>query len=188
MIAGAIELIRSRGVNATSTREVVRHTDTPRGSIRHHFPNGKKELIRHALNSAGDQVTEQLATLIEKEGAAKGLQKFALSWAKHLDSTDYLGGCPVLAVSVEQYLGEDGQPDRVTQQQLLDDSETIFSNWESVITEGILDSGITHNDPKTLAITIVCLFEGAVARSRAQRSQVPLQIAANQIGLLLEAR
>jgi len=48
MVAGAADLMSRRGVNATSMREVVRHTGTPRGSIGHHFPGGKQQLIEIA--------------------------------------------------------------------------------------------------------------------------------------------
>ena len=53
MVAGAADLMSRRGVNATSMRDVVRHTGTPRGSIGHHFPRGKQQLIEDALVFAG---------------------------------------------------------------------------------------------------------------------------------------
>ena len=55
MIAGAADLMSRRGVNATSMRDVVRHTATPRGSISHHFPDGKRQLIAEAVVFAGQQ-------------------------------------------------------------------------------------------------------------------------------------
>ena len=55
MVAGAADLMSRRGVNATSLRDVVRHTNTPRGSLGHHFPRGKQQLIEDALMFAGKQ-------------------------------------------------------------------------------------------------------------------------------------
>ena len=52
MIAGAADLMSRLGVNATSMRDVVRHTATPRGSIGHHFPDGKRQLIAFKLRES----------------------------------------------------------------------------------------------------------------------------------------
>ena len=65
MVAGAADLMSRRGVNATSMREVVRHTGTPRGSIGHHFPGGKQQLIEDALVFAGKQVSGPLEHLTQ---------------------------------------------------------------------------------------------------------------------------
>lgn len=42
MVAGAADLVSRRGVNATSLREVVRHTGTPRG---------RSAIISHAASN-----------------------------------------------------------------------------------------------------------------------------------------
>ena len=73
MVAGAADLMSRRGVNATSMRDVVRHTGTPRGSIGHHFPRGKQQLIEDALVFAGRQVSGPLAHLMQEHGAISGL-------------------------------------------------------------------------------------------------------------------
>jgi AcrR family transcriptional regulator len=52
MIAGAADLVGRLGVNATSMREVVRYTETPRGSIAFHFPGGKVELVQDPIFAA----------------------------------------------------------------------------------------------------------------------------------------
>ena len=50
MVATAAALLGSRGVRATSFSEVLARSRAPRGSIYHHFPGGKKELMRDAMD------------------------------------------------------------------------------------------------------------------------------------------
>src|SRR6478735_9579355 len=76
MVAGAADLMSRRGVNATSMRDVVRHTGTPRGSIGHHFPRGKQQLIEDAIEFAGRQVSGPLRHLTQDRGAIAGLREF----------------------------------------------------------------------------------------------------------------
>src|SRR5690242_19173511 len=115
MVAGAADLMSRRGVNATSVREVVRHTGTPRGSISHHFPRGKQQLIEDAIAFAGRQVSGPLRELTRAHGAIGGLRAFIALWRQILEKTKFEAGCPVLAVAVEQYVSDamdkEGAPD-----------------------------------------------------------------------------
>ena len=53
MIEGAVRLLALHGLQATSFNEVLELTGAPRGSIYHHFPGGKDELISAAVDRAG---------------------------------------------------------------------------------------------------------------------------------------
>ena len=54
MIETAAVVMRERGVEATSFSEVLARSGAPRGSIYHHFPGGKAQLIEEATRYAGD--------------------------------------------------------------------------------------------------------------------------------------
>ena len=51
MIAGAARLLAQRGLQATSFSTVLAETNAPRGSIYHHFPGGKEELVTAAIEA-----------------------------------------------------------------------------------------------------------------------------------------
>ena len=51
MVRSAASLIRTRGVNATSFSDVLADSGAPRGSIYHHFPGGKDQLVDAAIHS-----------------------------------------------------------------------------------------------------------------------------------------
>src|ERR1700678_1638731 len=50
MIEAAWLLIAERGLEGMATREVLARTGAPRGSVYHHFPGGRTELIEAALD------------------------------------------------------------------------------------------------------------------------------------------
>src|SRR5260370_10069436 len=106
MVAGAADLLSRRGVNATSVREVVRHSGTPRGSIGHHFPRGKQQLIEDAIAFAGAEVSAPLEHLMRERGAIAGLRAFIALWRRTLEASHFEAGCPVLAVAGEQYVSD----------------------------------------------------------------------------------
>lgn len=182
MVAGAVDLIRRRGVNATSVREVVRHTDTPRGSIGHHFPGGKQQLIEDAVTCAGEEVSGPLERLVGEHGAVAGLRAFIELWRNVLETSRYEAGCPVLAVAVEQYLGDDGTPNVKVQQSLLKLAGKIFDEWQRILSVSLRKEGVTPARARRLATLVISSVEGTVALCRAARSSQPL----NDVHLELE--
>src|SRR5271169_1651440 len=55
MVAGAVRLLAVKGVEGTSFAEVLEATDSPRGSVYHHFPGGKPEMLHAALDLASER-------------------------------------------------------------------------------------------------------------------------------------
>ena len=60
MIVSASVLIRERGARATSIDDVLEHSGAPRGSVYHHFPGGREQLLRDATDFASEYVARRL--------------------------------------------------------------------------------------------------------------------------------
>lgn len=185
MVMGAIELIRQRGVNATSVREVVRHTDTPRGSIRYHFPEGKLQLVKEAIAMAGKEATQPLAFLMTEHGAIKGLGEFIDIWKNILEKSHFKSGCPILAVATEQYLGDDSNSNAEDEQQLLKLADDIFQEWQGIVAQALQKDGIETNRAQRLANLIISSVEGAIAMCRAAQTTQPLEDVKIELKLIL---
>src|SRR5919201_518936 len=54
MIESAMALVAEHGVDGTSFSQVIEHSGAPRGSIYHHFPGGKAQLMEEATRYGGD--------------------------------------------------------------------------------------------------------------------------------------
>jgi AcrR family transcriptional regulator len=190
MVAGAADLMSRRGVNATSVREVVRHTGTPRGSISHHFPRGKLQLIEDAIVFAGRQVSGPLQQLTTERGAIGGLRAFIELWRGVLEKTKFQAGCPVLAVAVEQYVSDaiddKGVPDEAAQQHLLALAEGVFAEWQQILSAALKREGVASARARRLAALVVASVEGTLAMCRASRSAQPLDDVKHELELVLK--
>ena len=191
MVAGAADLMSRRGVNATSMREVVRHTGTPRGSIGHHFPGGKQQLIEDALVFAGKQVSGPLEHLTQKHGAVGGLRVFIALWRQTLERTQFRAGCPVLAVAVEQYVNDatekGGEPDEAAQQHMLDLADGVFAEWQRIMFAALRHEGVAPARARRLAALVIASTEGTVVMCRAARSVQPLDDVRQELELVLSS-
>jgi AcrR family transcriptional regulator len=191
MVAGAADLMSRRGVNATSMRDVVRHTGTPRGSIGHHFPRGKQQLIEDALVFAGKQVSGPLEHLTQSRGAIAGLRAFIALWRQTLEKSKFQAGCPVLAVAVEQYVNDatekDGEPDEAAQRHLLDLANGVFADWQRIMFTALRHEGVAPVRARRLAALVIASTEGTVAMCRAARSAEPLDDVRQELELVLSS-
>ena len=72
MIAGAGDLLSRRGLQSTSFAEVTQATGTPRGSIYHHFPGGKQELVLAALDANIENFVKNIASIPRRSWSSAG--------------------------------------------------------------------------------------------------------------------
>src|SRR5690242_16267534 len=70
MIEGTIRLLAMRGLQATSFAEVLALTGAPRGSVYHHFPAGKDQLVSAAIDRAGARAIQAAQALAGKPEAS----------------------------------------------------------------------------------------------------------------------
>src|SRR5271170_1638430 len=99
MVAGAVRLLATKGVEGTSFAEVLEATDSPRGSVYHHFPGGKPELLHAALDLASERGLEAMEAT-RGQPAAIVIERFLALWRGLLDFSRLTAGCAVVAVTV----------------------------------------------------------------------------------------
>ena len=169
MIEGAVRLLARHGLQATSFSEVLELTGAPRGSIYHHFPGGKDELIRAAVDHAG---MRSLKVLDDRDNAsAEEITAVFLGlWRELLTRAQFTAGCAVLAVTVAT-----DSPD------LLNETGAVFRAWRGRLAELLEEGGLTAKEAAQFAATLVAASEGAVALSRAEQSMEPFDLVAEQL-------
>jgi AcrR family transcriptional regulator len=159
MVASAILLLAKRGYQATSFSEVLAESQAPRGSIYHHFPEGKDQLIAAAIDVAGAKAVALLDGL-DSESAADIVDGFMAMWRAVLQHSKFTAGCSVLAVTVSADSPE-----------LLARAGEVFRAWQSRLAELFAAAGVAGSDG--FATTLIAAAEGAVVLSRAERSFAP---------------
>jgi AcrR family transcriptional regulator len=169
MVIGAATLLAQRGLQATSFSEVLEFTGSPRGSVYHHFPGGKDQLVKAAL----DFVTAQMGSYFSpREGASpeEVTDLFLRLWRGILLRFDFRAGCAVVAVTVAADSPE-----------LLDHATAIFRAWRSRLVRLFAAGGVAEDDAVRFAATLVAASEGAVVLSRGERSLEPFDLVAGQL-------
>lgn len=188
MIAGAADLMSRRGIHATSLREVVQHTGTPRGSLTHHFPGGKQQMLEEALHYATESVAVPLETLMQSQGAVAGLSAFVGWWRRILETSAFEAGCPVLAAAIEPVAADEGQATGrdPAAERLREMTHAAFQRWQSVLGSALRREGVAASRARRLAALVVASIEGTVAMCRAARSLQPLDDVQRELEAVLQ--
>ena len=70
MVLSALYLIAERGVQGTSIADVLERSGAPRGSVYHHFPGGKNEIVGAAMEYMATDARVPLRALHGSPGAS----------------------------------------------------------------------------------------------------------------------
>jgi AcrR family transcriptional regulator len=172
MIEGTIRLLAMRGLQATSFAEVLALTGAPRGSVYHHFPAGKDQLVSAAIDRAGARAIQAAQALAGKpEASAEELTALFLGlWRAVLVRSQLRAGCAVLAVTVA-----------TDSQDLLQHAGTVFRSWRGQLAELFEERGLAAREAAQFAATLVAASEGAVVLSRAEQSLESFELVADYL-------
>jgi AcrR family transcriptional regulator len=172
LIAGAADMLRRRGLSATSIRDLAEHSNAPLGSTYHYFPGGKTEVVTEAVRYAGHLIERVLAEELER-GPVHGLRSFLDLWRDSVTRSRFRAGCPVLAVTVEDPTDGDTT--------VIDAAAEVFAAWEFLLASALRAHGARRKQARQVATLVVASIEGTVALCRAERSIRPLDDVAAQL-------
>jgi TetR/AcrR family transcriptional repressor of lmrAB and yxaGH operons len=165
-------LMQRHGVAGTGIAEILTTSGVTRRSIYLNFPGGKAELVAAATRSAGDEMT---TTLREYMDEPDPIGAFARMWSDVLVSTDFEGGCPIVAAASSR----DESPEGASA------AADVFAEWGQLLADRLREDGINRAAAQSLSTTIVAAVEGAVILARAARSTEPLEQVTHHLNELI---
>jgi AcrR family transcriptional regulator len=169
MIRQAALILARKGLQRTSFSEVLDSSGAPRGSLYHHFPGGKDELVLAALDAASDFALQTLERAAGRP-APEVAQAFIDLWRGVLVHTQLGGGCAVVAVTIAA--DSPGQLAR---------AGAIFRGWRKRLATLLAQGGVAEARAAALAATLIAGCEGAVALARAEQSLEPFEGVAQEL-------
>jgi len=167
MVDSAVVLLAKHGLDGTSFTEVLTASGTPRGSIYHHFPGGKDELIAAAVEVAGARAIALLSSFSGR-GPVEIVDGFFAMWRAVLERSQFSAGCSVLAVTVAGSHGSSDDSDV-----LLRAAGQVFRGWQAALASVLQAGGVPASAAGSFAVLLIAASEGAVALSRAEQSYAP---------------
>lgn len=161
LIRTAARLFRRYGYNGVGLNDLLDQANAPKGSLYHHFPNGKSDLAIAAATWASDGMLRTMALSFETaDSFHAGFTTLCHKLAKLFDISDQSDGCPVSGALFD---GPENEAFRKT-------ADHIFEGWIAEAEQYALRFGDSPEEARRKAELFFMLLEGGWTLARAKRS------------------
>ena len=171
MLGATAESLRETGMAGTGIKEIVARSGAPIGSVYHHFPGGKTQIVTESLQNHSAKALRLLQTFFDgKRPPAKAVKMLFDNAAKEFEKAGSMKGCAIGSVALD-LTREDFEIREICQ--------ASFESWIELIATQV---------PRSLAQTIVVALEGAFVLGKALKSGDPFRAAGKWLAATLEAQ
>jgi TetR/AcrR family transcriptional repressor of lmrAB and yxaGH operons len=161
MVEIGAQLMRRKGYLTTSLVEIVEAGGLPRGSIYHHFPEGKPQLAAEAIQYASAEVAgDMLDVAARASSAAEAIAIYVRMLAERLERSDFADGCWYATMAME-VVG--------TVPALADALSSEFQRWQASLTQAFRAWGVASDRAEACAALVIAAVEGGILRARLAR-------------------
>ncbi|WP_432845668.1 TetR/AcrR family transcriptional regulator [Amycolatopsis sp. CA-161197] len=165
MVGAARQLIREHGYSAMALSDVVERSASPRGSIYHHFPEGKVQMAAEAAEEHTREQVDMINRLAGEAATAEDLVRAYVDLASEgMQTSGYGRGCTIAPLVIE--IGDSSE-------ELGAASRRAFFLMVETLALQLVVLGADAAGARELAHATVAGVEGAMVTSRALRSTEP---------------
>lgn len=173
MVAATAELLRNQGYDGTGMSKVLEESGAPRGSLYFHFPGGKNQLAREAVETEGATIARGIELLLSSsDDVAEAVGRVVEYLAGDLERSGYRRGCPVAAVTLDSAISSEPVREACAE---------AFDRWQRLIEARLRRAGWSAATASEEAILVLSAIEGGLTLARAQRDPAPLHAVARRL-------
>lgn len=160
LIQAAAHLFRRRGYHGVGLNDLLEAAQAPKGSLYHHFPNGKSDLALAAATWASDGMLRLVAASFEPaDNMRDGFTTLCHKLAKLFDKSGRSDGCPVASTMFDG--PENGA--------FLDHAGHLFEGWLREVETHAARFGDGPDEARRVAEHLFMVLEGGWLLARARR-------------------
>src|SRR2546425_1155315 len=162
-------------MNATLFWGVLADRGAPRGSIYHHFPEGRRQLAEDAIQWTSERLLTHLRAAAPSS-PSDVLERFIAMWRPVVVASGGSAGCVVAGVAIDTVPGE---------KDLMAVVRATFRSWVAVLAEQLEAAGVPSRRATPIALATLAAMEGALILCRAEGNVRPLNAVAEELMRLL---
>lgn len=173
LIDAMADALQRKGLHGVGLSELLGTAGAPKGSLYHHFPDGKTELAVAAIDRISQRIDGMFAALFRRHSdPLLALQQWLHGALQQLENSQFERGCPLATVALES------GPEDVAIRQALGRS---FATIRRALAEQLHRHGHAREAAENLAALFVALYEGGLLQARVAGSNEPLKRAVDAL-------
>lgn len=168
----AARLFEQQGYHATGLNEIIRESNTPKGSLYYYFPQGKEQIGAETALWAGEQISKRIREgLSQAEQPAQAVRILTLGIANAVEQSNFSAGGPLMMLAAET----------ATRSERINAAcRKAYRQMQDALAERLGDDN--------LAGFVLTTLEGAILLSRVQHSGDALRHAAEYLYTYIKVR
>lgn len=179
ILTAAAMLFQIKGYNATGLNEILKESDSPKGSLYYYFPGGKEELALEAINLTSKTIQKRLEnTLNAHSNPIEAVQSVIKNIVNDLENDGKLKDISLSLIALETYLSIES---------LRKACESAFLTIENIYAKKLMESELSKEATNELATFIQVSIEGAITASVTEKNPRALLTVSKQLGILLSS-
>jgi AcrR family transcriptional regulator len=176
LLTAAEELLREVGMAGTGIKDVVARSGAPIGSVYHHFPGGKTQLVSESLQIHAEKSRRLLASFFEgRRSAAAAIRMLFDTAADGFERAGANKGCAIGTVTLD-LTNADASIREVCR--------ATVDSWVAVIAPHL--PWPDERRRRSFAQTIITVLEGAFIVGRAMQSGDPFRESGKWLAAMVE--
>ncbi|MCM3215734.1 TetR/AcrR family transcriptional regulator [Niallia taxi] len=176
----ASRLFQLQGYHATGMNQIISESGLPKGSIYHHFPQGKELLAIEAVHFTSSFIERKLLTIMEEiSDPVEAIQAFIKDTSSQFDSPESIEGIPVGLLASETALIS--EPLRLA-------CIHAFSKWEKIIADKLIQNGEKDEHALKMGMLINSMIGGGIMQSITRKDKAPLIVVMETIPQILKTK
>ncbi len=176
----ASRLFQLQGYHATGMNQIISESGLPKGSIYHHFPQGKELLAIEAVHFTSSFIERKLLAIMEEiSEPVEAIQAFIKDTSSQFDSPESIEGIPVGLLASETALIS--EPLRLA---CID----AFSKWEKIIADKLIQHGEKEEHALKMGMLINSMIGGGIMQSITRKDKAPLIAVMETIPQILKTK
>jgi TetR/AcrR family transcriptional regulator, lmrAB and yxaGH operons repressor len=154
----AKHLFQQRGYYAVGTAEIVDEADATKGSLYHHFPEGKEQIACEVVEAIRDDVLARLEALeASEQDPSLAVARLAEGMARWVEASRYREGSLLASLAVGAL------PDAPALQRAL---QQALDAWRARLGALLMGAGYRKQPARAMADTVLASLEGALLMAR----------------------
>jgi TetR/AcrR family transcriptional repressor of lmrAB and yxaGH operons len=180
ILSAAKHLFQQRGYYAVGTAEILERAHAPKGSMYHHFPDGKEQIAIEVVPTIrGDVLAIMQRLASEQKSVAEILPLLAKGMARWLKASKWSEGTMLASVTVGSV------PDLPKLHAAIKEA---FDEWREHIATLLTREGWTKPNARTMAQTIIASIEGAMILARIDQDERVMLKVAETLATMIESK
>ncbi len=176
LIHTTAKLVWNHGYFGTGITEILEQSSVPKGSMYHHFPKGKDQIIIASIHHSGAIMQEKFKDVLRSKGALEGLCAIVDLLRDEMKKSDFQHCCPIATVALD-ISSHNEEIRQVCQEMYVSWQEGLASYLESRSIEKAMDK----------SRLFFIMIEGAFILSKAQRDLSFLELQKEYLHSILKA-